>query len=247
MKKGIRMKDKRKETVEKLAKEAKAKEITLMLENDVKPFDNPSSLQKILRKAPELKILLDVGHANIQQKTNQTKNFFKKFGKKICHIHVSDNHGEKDEHLAIGKGNINWKEIIKTIKEFNYNKTTTIEVFTNKKEAIKSKNKIKKLYKNKRKEAGVFYCLLTPANSFFIRKPIGALNELASMSKPCFQNLYPKNYYQEKESKPDGKKAKQRETNILLTKNQYNKHIQSKQGHAHEKEIARKLPSAKDI
>jgi sugar phosphate isomerase/epimerase len=31
------------------------------------------------------------------------------------HIHIHDNHGSSDEHLALGEGTINWKNVGKAV------------------------------------------------------------------------------------------------------------------------------------
>ena len=46
----------------------------------------------------------------------------KQFSKKIAHIHVSDNNGDSDMHLGLGRGNIDWKKVARLIKEINYKK-----------------------------------------------------------------------------------------------------------------------------
>ncbi|MGC9517284.1 MAG: sugar phosphate isomerase/epimerase family protein [Methanomicrobiales archaeon] len=64
---------------------------------------------------------LDVGHANTSEDTNA---FFKM--KNIFYYHVSDNNGEKDQHLALGEGNLDLnllKGLNNVIIELNnYNK-----------------------------------------------------------------------------------------------------------------------------
>lgn len=71
---------------------------------------------------------LDIGHANVSG-----ENYIEVFNKHkntIFHIHAHDNignvalnqksFGRPDPHLAIGEGNINWKGIVKTLAEINY-------------------------------------------------------------------------------------------------------------------------------
>jgi sugar phosphate isomerase/epimerase len=53
----------------------------------------------------------DFGHAN----TIGIVNDFLPFVHQAHHIHVHDNHGMSDEHLALGKGTINWDVVGKTI------------------------------------------------------------------------------------------------------------------------------------
>ncbi len=61
---------------------------------------------------------IDVGHAH----TNRTVEDFMRATFPVSYYHVSDNHGARDEHLAVGDGTINWtllKGIHKAIIEVN--------------------------------------------------------------------------------------------------------------------------------
>lgn len=59
-------------------------------------------------------LALDLGHAN----TNGNVFEFMEDLSKVVHVHLHDNKGKSDEHLALGKGNINWKEVIKKFKGY---------------------------------------------------------------------------------------------------------------------------------
>lgn len=63
---------------------------------------------------------VDVGHANTN---GDIKPFLEQ--KNICYYHLSDNNGEKDQHLSLGEGNINLKLLRKIdnviIEINNYN------------------------------------------------------------------------------------------------------------------------------
>jgi len=90
---------------------------------------------------------LDVGHGFAIGKTKYIRNFIRIFKNKLEHIHMSDNFGEHDDHLSIGEGNINYSRVVKLLKEINYNKTITFEIFSkNRLDVKKSMNKIKKLW-----------------------------------------------------------------------------------------------------
>ena len=66
--------------------------------------------------SPRLKICLDTGHANIYSKI-PIKDWIGCLGKDIPYMHVDDNLGDIDNHLAAGDGNINWTEFSESIKE----------------------------------------------------------------------------------------------------------------------------------
>jgi sugar phosphate isomerase/epimerase len=69
-------------------------------------------------------LVLDFGHANIN---GQTERFLTAFADKIVHIHAHDNDGKDDQHLGIGYGTIDWKNIANLLKKISYNKVIVIE------------------------------------------------------------------------------------------------------------------------
>lgn len=54
---------------------------------------------------------IDFGHANTMGKVND----FIKVLKSASHVHIHDNHGKSDEHLAIGEGTIDWNKVSKAL------------------------------------------------------------------------------------------------------------------------------------
>ena len=59
--------------------------------------------------SPSLKFCFDYGHANLN---GDIFEFIEKLYKFFGIVHVSDNNGDKDEHLHYGDGNIEWKEVL---------------------------------------------------------------------------------------------------------------------------------------
>lgn len=59
-------------------------------------------------------LTLDMGHAN----TNGMVSEFLEDLSKVVHVHLHDNKGKSDEHLELGKGNINWKEVIPRLRGY---------------------------------------------------------------------------------------------------------------------------------
>ena len=126
-----------------LVKFAESKNITLMLENGEEKFEY---YKYVLDNVPELKVHFDVGHAFISGGIKTIKKFISYFGDRITHIHIHDNHGKQDEHLALKKGKINWKKVVHMLKKSNYDKTITFEVFKSEKDLIKSREYFKRLW-----------------------------------------------------------------------------------------------------
>ena len=68
------------------------------------------------------------------------------FRDRIIHIHWHDNHGEQDEHLPIGEGFIDHQNAVKALKDIAYDRTITLEVFTNNNDARLSADKLKTMW-----------------------------------------------------------------------------------------------------
>ncbi|HET7284345.1 MAG TPA: sugar phosphate isomerase/epimerase family protein [Nitrososphaeraceae archaeon] len=100
----------------------------------------------ILDNVPGLKVHLDIPHAFTSGGMQAIIDYIRTFRDKIIHIHWHDNHGLYDEHLPIGKGIIDHNRVVEELKSINYNKTITLEVFTNKQNAKDSANKLKELW-----------------------------------------------------------------------------------------------------
>ncbi|MCG6910565.1 MAG: sugar phosphate isomerase/epimerase [Deltaproteobacteria bacterium] len=78
-----------------------------------------------IRKAvgASLKFTLDTGHARL---TEGTVRGIDLLGKQIRHIHLTDNFGEKDDHLPVGEGNDDFGSYIDFLRGFEH--IITLEV-----------------------------------------------------------------------------------------------------------------------
>jgi len=77
--------------------------------------------------AENIGICLDVGHAYTTGTLQEFLKICRSGGvgecesgaaAKVVHVHVSDNFGRNDEHLALGRGSINWREVFASLKGF---------------------------------------------------------------------------------------------------------------------------------
>lgn len=106
------------------------KNISLLIENVSYPYNHPELYFSWAEQFPEVKFHFDIGHANIQNDPIEiTKKFFDNLKDRIEHVHIHDNNGERDEHLTLGCGNIDWQNIFELLKKYHYNKTVTLEIF----------------------------------------------------------------------------------------------------------------------
>ena len=129
-------------SLDKIVTKADKLGIHLCLENmfpKYHSFFEPGHFSKIFDMYPNLSLALDIGHANIDcQDGGRALNFIRQFGHRIGHLHISDNHGKKDDHLPIGEGAIRFPEIVSALKQSDYNDTVTLEVFSEDRKKLKS-------------------------------------------------------------------------------------------------------------
>jgi sugar phosphate isomerase/epimerase len=135
--------------MDELCKFANGKKVELMLENvPVGDFGTGgiSNFSKVMENVPRLNCHLDIAHAFIEGGMTRIKSYLTRFNERLVHIHIHDNHGELDEHLPLGAGNINFKRVVKWLKEIEYSRSVTFEVFTSYRDAVRSREYFKKLW-----------------------------------------------------------------------------------------------------
>jgi sugar phosphate isomerase/epimerase len=122
------------ESIEIILEAAERLDITVCLENmfpGYGAFFEGDEVGLVLDRFPRLAMTLDTGHANIgSPRGRRIQALISRFGSRIAHVHVSDNHGEADEHLPLGKGSIDFKAVVKTLTAMGYDGTVTLEIFT---------------------------------------------------------------------------------------------------------------------
>jgi sugar phosphate isomerase/epimerase len=100
-------------------------------------FVEPDEFMDILERFPDLKLTLDTGHANIGTPNGRRiLEFIEKFGHRIGHLHLSDNLGQRDDHLPLGNGIIDFAKIARAIKNCGYDETATLEIFSEDRQAL---------------------------------------------------------------------------------------------------------------
>lgn len=102
----------------------------------------------------ELGILLEVGH--LYQARFNLDEAIQTFRHRLLDVHVHDATHQKDfrkaTHLPIGKGTIDFSQLVRTLNEVKYERWLTLEIYGNDKEIIESmeylENLVKQLTKN---------------------------------------------------------------------------------------------------
>lgn len=108
----------------------------------------PEDFDEIFRLFPSLMLTLDTGHANIDsERQSRLMGLVERFGDRIGHLHFSDNHGKRDDHLPVGKGNVDFADLVRRLKKIGYDDTITLEVFDkDRRLLVESRERIKALF-----------------------------------------------------------------------------------------------------
>jgi len=108
----------------------------------------PHDFEEIFREFPSLKLTLDTGHANIDDKSGKRLlHLAENFGERIGHLHISDNRGRRDDNFSVGKGSIDFDELIRQLQQIGYDSTVTFEVFEEDRQMlVDSRERIKEMF-----------------------------------------------------------------------------------------------------
>jgi sugar phosphate isomerase/epimerase len=103
--------------------------ITVCIENLTERFN---SFTPAFETIPDLRMTLDIGHAQLLAKKNTSFGFMENCFSRIAHVHAHDNNGgtsvKDDLHLALGEGSLDYKAILKSLISKGYDSTITMEV-----------------------------------------------------------------------------------------------------------------------
>lgn len=93
---------------------AKARGVTIALENTPDEMGAPGTLQQFLRETHlnDLRLCFDIGHAHLETGVAPG---FEIMRDRVVTTHIHDNHGEKDDHVLPFEGAINWEEAVTTL------------------------------------------------------------------------------------------------------------------------------------
>jgi sugar phosphate isomerase/epimerase len=138
------------ESIEAILKKANSLGMTVCIENmfpQANFLSHPPEFQDVFEAFPEIRLALDIGHANLGGEKNKSSEFIYRYGHRISHVHAADNFGKEDNHLPIGAGIIDFEKILRELKGAQYDESITLEVFSKDKDYLKfSMEKIKQMW-----------------------------------------------------------------------------------------------------
>jgi fructoselysine 3-epimerase len=77
---------------------------------------------------PNLGVNLDLGHSKLAGES--LTEVIHRFNGRIWNVHIEDIQGLKHYHLIPGEGDLDFKEIIEALKDINYSRFLTVELYT---------------------------------------------------------------------------------------------------------------------
>ncbi|MFH1609184.1 MAG: sugar phosphate isomerase/epimerase family protein [Candidatus Bipolaricaulota bacterium] len=86
----------------------------------------PEEHARVLDRFPELGACLDFGHLHTVD--GDLAAYVAALGERLVHVHLHDNHGEQDEHLALGRGTVPWEDALTALEERGYGGTIVLEI-----------------------------------------------------------------------------------------------------------------------
>jgi sugar phosphate isomerase/epimerase len=131
-----------------LAGRATERGLQLMVENIPGLFGQVEVLRRLFEAVPNVAWHLDVGHANLGVPSNVTERLIEGLRDRLVHVHLSDNRGgDADLHLPLGAGTIDWRWVVDVLKQYEYDGTITLEVFSPDVEYLSiSRRKLRRLW-----------------------------------------------------------------------------------------------------
>lgn len=108
-------------------KQYKSIGVRVVLENTYER--SPELLVRLAEQVNDssLGLCLDVGHANYASDFKPC-DWVQPMAKWLKHVHLHDNHGQEDEHLPVGKGNIDYEKLFAAFMRYTPDVTISLEV-----------------------------------------------------------------------------------------------------------------------
>ncbi len=115
-----------------LVAHGKSKGVRVAMENSPYNLHQLKPFREILHRIPDLKLLYDIGHGNIDTPKSLTRDYLFDLRDRLVHIHLSDNDGAGDDHLPLAapkRGGLRVAQEFQQLRNFNYDGTVTLEIF----------------------------------------------------------------------------------------------------------------------
>jgi sugar phosphate isomerase/epimerase len=101
--------------------------VRVVLENVVE--QSPDLMMELADRveSEHLGFCLDIGHANLCSQLPPSQ-WVEKMGQRLKHVHLHDNDGQRDDHLPVGQGSIDFDSFFETLYKWVPDVTVSMEV-----------------------------------------------------------------------------------------------------------------------
>lgn len=140
-------------SIEQLHKKAVELDLNLSVEtapykpeqNERYPFSKEISDFVRSFNSPNLSLCLDINHSNLNEKLEDVCLNCKDI---ISNIHVSDNHGRREEHLSPGEGTLNFPAVFRSLRLAGYKGPCNLEYHLEKAPTVEKMAEVRRFMEN---------------------------------------------------------------------------------------------------
>lgn len=100
--------------------------LSILIENSMDTDPEPLNRLMELVVSERIGVCLDIGHANYSRAP--IERWFEALQGHIRYLHLSDNHGLFDDHLPLGCGSVDWKQVSSFCRQAGTVEVMTLEV-----------------------------------------------------------------------------------------------------------------------
>ncbi len=86
----------------------------------------PEDHRGFLERFPGLGACLDLGH--LHTVGGGAEGYVRALGERLVHVHLHDNRGAVDDHLALGDGTLDWRGVVRALDEGGYAGPVILEI-----------------------------------------------------------------------------------------------------------------------
>jgi sugar phosphate isomerase/epimerase len=115
-------------SLQQLAGRCRAEGVTLVVESPLPHLigGHPEEFAWLLNQMDDdVGVCLDTGHTALGRHWHQ---FLEVAGRRLVHVHANDNWGHRDDHLVPGDGQLDWREIGRSLRDAGFSGWLMLEV-----------------------------------------------------------------------------------------------------------------------
>lgn len=125
------------DALDELVPAARDRGLVPCLENVVSSYYDATTFDELLGRYPDAQATFDTSHALLAgQSASEMGAFLREHADRVAHLHLVDTRGDRDEHLPVGMGAIDFERVLAPLAEAGWTGTATLEIGTEDLETI---------------------------------------------------------------------------------------------------------------